>query len=77
MHHLSFTVDDLDAVVERGRRLGYQPIWYHAMSDDVKYAYLERADDPLLVELTQRPWSGGNVNHPRTTRIIGHRASLS
>jgi methylmalonyl-CoA/ethylmalonyl-CoA epimerase len=77
MHHLSFTVDDLDAVVERGRRLGYQPIWYHAMSDDIKYAYLERADDPLLVELTQRPWSGGNVNLPGTTRISGRRASLS
>jgi methylmalonyl-CoA/ethylmalonyl-CoA epimerase len=61
MHHLSFTVPDLDAVVERGRALGYQPIWYHAMSDEIKYAYLERDGDPLLIELTQRPWSGGNL----------------
>jgi catechol 2,3-dioxygenase-like lactoylglutathione lyase family enzyme len=61
MHHLSFTVPDLDAVVDRARALGYDPIWYHAMSDEIKYVYLERPADPLLVELTQRPWTGGNV----------------
>ena len=68
MHHMSFTVGDLDAVVERGRGLGYEPIWYHAMSDEIKYAYLERAGDPLLVELTQRPWSGGNVVQPAAAK---------
>ncbi|HEB91013.1 MAG TPA: hypothetical protein ENI85_15670 [Deltaproteobacteria bacterium] len=61
LHHLSFNVEDLDGVVERAGRLGYEPIWYHAMADEIKYAYLERASDPLLIELTQRPWSGGNV----------------
>tara|TARA_B110000444_G_C18776566_1_gene565246 strand:+ start:461 stop:937 length:477 start_codon:yes stop_codon:yes gene_type:complete len=61
MHHMSFTVDDLDFVVEQAKTLGYEAIWYHAMSDDLKYVYLERKDDPLLVELTQRPWSGGNI----------------
>lgn len=61
MHHMSFTVPDLDAMVERARPLGYEAIWYHAMSDEIKYAYLEREGDPLLVELTQRPWTGGNV----------------
>jgi hypothetical protein len=58
---MSFTVQDLDAVVEKARPLGYDPIWYHAMSDEIKYTYLERPGDPLLVELTQRPWTGGNV----------------
>lgn len=61
MHHMSFTVPDLDAVVEAARPLGFEPIWYHAMSDEIKYSYLEREGDPLLVELTQRPWTGGNV----------------
>ncbi len=61
MHHLSFTVPDLDATVERASPLGYDPIWYHAMSDEIKYVYLERPGDPLLIELTQRPWTGGNV----------------
>ena len=31
------------------------------MADEIKYTYLERPGDPLLVELTQRPWTGGNV----------------
>ncbi|MBW2424354.1 MAG: VOC family protein [Deltaproteobacteria bacterium] len=62
MHHLSFHVPDLDDVVERARPLGYEPIWYHRMSDEIAYVYLERADDPLLIELTERPWTGGNVN---------------
>lgn len=61
LHHLSFHVPDLDAVVARAKPLGFEPIWYHAMSDEIKYAYLERASDPVLIELTQRPWSGGNV----------------
>jgi len=61
MHHLSFAVPDLDEVVVRAEPLGYEAIWYHAMSDEIKYVYLERPDDPLLIELTQRPWSGGNV----------------
>ena len=61
MHHLSFHVQDLDGVVERAKAIGYEPIWYHRMSDEIAYTYLERPGDPLLVELTERPWSGGNV----------------
>jgi methylmalonyl-CoA/ethylmalonyl-CoA epimerase len=61
MHHLSFHVPDLDAVVAQSKSLGFEPIWYHSMSDEIKYTYLERPSDPVLIELTQRPWSGGNV----------------
>jgi catechol 2,3-dioxygenase-like lactoylglutathione lyase family enzyme len=61
MHHLSFHVPDLDGMVERAKGLGYDPIWYHRMSDEIAYTYLERPGDPLLIELTERPWSGGNV----------------
>ncbi len=61
MHHLSFHVPDLDAVVAQAKSLGFEPIWYHSMSDEIKYTYLERPSDPVLIELTQRPWSGGNV----------------
>jgi methylmalonyl-CoA/ethylmalonyl-CoA epimerase len=61
MHHLSFHVPDLDAVVAQAKPLGFEPIWYHSMSDEIKYTYLERPSDPVLIELTQRPWSGGNV----------------
>jgi len=61
MHHLSFRVTALDEVVERARPLGYAPIWYHRMTQDIAYAYLEREGDPLLIELMERPWAGGNV----------------
>ena len=61
MHHMSFTVEDLDNVVGKAKKLGYEAIWYHAMSDEIKYTYLEREGDPVLIELTQRPWIGGNV----------------
>jgi len=61
MHHLSFHVEALDDVVERASALGYEPIWYHRMSEEIAYTYLERPGDPLIVELTERPWSGGNV----------------
>ena len=49
MHHLSFHVPDLDAVVERSRGLGYEPVWYHRMSEEIAYTYLERPGDPLYV----------------------------
>jgi hypothetical protein len=31
------------------------------MTEEIAYAYLEREGDPLLVELMERPWAGGNV----------------
>ena len=58
---VSLQIPGLDAVVERSQPLGYEPVWYHRMSEEIAYAYLERPGDPLLVELTERPWSGGNV----------------
>ena len=53
MHHLRFRVADCDAEVDRLGALGYQVVWYKAMGPDIKFAYLERADDPLLLELLQ------------------------
>ncbi|MHA7839744.1 MAG: VOC family protein [bacterium] len=64
MHHLSFHVEDLDGKIDRAKALGYDAVWYHRMSEEIAYAYLERPGDPLLVELTERPWSGGNVQRP-------------
>jgi catechol 2,3-dioxygenase-like lactoylglutathione lyase family enzyme len=58
MHHLQFRVDDCDGWIARLRPLGYQPIWYKHRSADTKFAYLERPDDPTLIEFLQMPPTG-------------------
>ena len=58
MHHLGFDVRDVDASIEDGLRKGYELVWYHAFSASMKYAYLERAGDDLIIELTQGIWHG-------------------
>ena len=55
MQHLRFRVEDTDQWIEKLAALGYEPIWYKRWSDDTIFAYLERADDPLLIELLQMP----------------------
>ncbi len=55
MHHLQFRVDDVDAWIAKARDIGYEPIWYSRLSPEIAYAYLERADDPLIIELLQLP----------------------
>jgi len=53
MHHLQFRVDDVDAWIAKVRTVGYEPIWYSRLSPEIAYAYLERADDPLIIEFLQ------------------------
>lgn len=55
MHHVRFRVDDADAWIARVGSVGYAPIWYKRWSDAITFAYLERAGDPLLIELLQMP----------------------
>jgi hypothetical protein len=62
MHHLSFRVENTEDVIERAKKRGYEPIWYHRMTPEIAYAYLERPGDPLILELSERPWDGGNVS---------------
>jgi hypothetical protein len=58
MHHLQFRVDHCDGWIARLRPLGWSPIWYKRWSVDTTFAYLERADDPTLIELLQMPAGG-------------------
>ena len=55
MHHIRYRVDDTDAWIEKLAAVGYQPIWYKQFSPDIVFAYLEREDDPLLIEFLQMP----------------------
>ena len=50
MHHLRFIVDDLDKHVEAADALGYEVIWGKRWGEGLAVAYLERSDDPLVLE---------------------------
>lgn len=55
MQHLRFRVDDADAWIAKLEAQGYRPIWYKRWSEDTVFSYLERDDDPLLLEVLQMP----------------------
>lgn len=50
MHHLRFLVDNVDAMVEQAAAFGWQCIWYNQFAPGLAMAYMEREDDPLLIE---------------------------
>jgi len=62
MHHLHFRVEDCDGWVEKLRPLGYDAIWTKHWSADTKFAYLERAGDPTLIEFLQMPGGPGSMS---------------
>jgi methylmalonyl-CoA/ethylmalonyl-CoA epimerase len=51
MHHLRFIVEDLDSKVVEAEALGYAAIWGKRYGEGLAVAYLERASDPLVIEL--------------------------
>jgi len=55
LHHLRHRVDDTDAWIEKLAGIGYAPIWYKKLTEEIVFAYLERENDPLIVELLQMP----------------------
>ena len=50
MHHLRFIVDDLDKQVKAADAVGYEVIWGKRWGEGLAVAYLERSDDPLVLE---------------------------
>ncbi len=53
MHHMRFIVDDLQTKIEEAKPFGYQAIWSADFGPDLAVAYLEREEDPLLLEFFQ------------------------
>ncbi len=50
IHHIRFIVDDLDKSVTAAKKLKFQPIWTRKFAEGLAVAYLERNNDPLLIE---------------------------
>lgn len=59
MHHIRFRVEDCDLAVERAETIGFNRIWYKAMGTQIKFAYMERDNDPLIIEFLEMPASMG------------------
>jgi methylmalonyl-CoA/ethylmalonyl-CoA epimerase len=55
MHHIRFRTPDIDARIDAAKALGYECIWYKRMNDQIAFGYLEKAGDPLIIELLQMP----------------------
>jgi hypothetical protein len=50
MHHLRFIVDNVEGKVEEAKACGYHQIWYKRFGEGLAAAYLEREEDPLILE---------------------------
>jgi methylmalonyl-CoA/ethylmalonyl-CoA epimerase len=55
MHHIRFRVDDCDGAIGKAESIGFKTIWYKALGEDIKFAYMERDNDPLIIEFLQMP----------------------
>jgi len=53
MQHIRFRVDNVDTKIEEARVVGYEPIWYKRLSDSIAFVYLERKNDPLIIEFLE------------------------
>ena len=56
MQHLRFIVESLEEKVTEAEQLGYQNIWSKRFGEGLAVAYMERQDDPLILEFFE--------NHP-------------
>ena len=50
MHHLRFPVQNLEKHLEQAANTGYLPIWKKRFNEGLAAAYLERENDPLIIE---------------------------
>lgn len=50
MMHLRFVVPRLEPSIERAAEFGYRSIWDKRFADNLAVSYLERDDDPLIIE---------------------------
>lgn len=53
LQHIRFPVTDIDGWIARAAEFGYRPIWHKRWSPQLTFCYLERADDPVLIEFVE------------------------
>lgn len=55
MHHIRFRIEDHDSKVAEAHAIGYKTIWSHRIGKDIAWSYLQKEDDPLIIEFLQMP----------------------
>ncbi len=55
MHHIRFRVDDCDDCIRKAESIGFKRFWYKTMEGNIKFTYMERDNDPLIIEFLQMP----------------------
>ena len=55
MHHIRFRVEDCDDCVRKAESIGFKRFWYKRLGEDIRFAYMERDNDPLIIEFLQMP----------------------
>ena len=55
MHHIRFRVEDCDDCVRKAESIGFKRFWYKRLGEDIRFAYMERENDPLIIEFLQMP----------------------
>ncbi len=55
LHHLRYRITDIDSKIAAAKEFGYESIWYKRFSEEIAFCYLEKKDDPLIIEFLQMP----------------------
>ena len=53
MHHLRYRITDLEQRITDAKKIGYEVIWKKRFSADMAFCYLEKPNDPLLIEFLE------------------------
>ena len=55
MHHVRYRIKEIEEYISAAKSCGYQVIWYKQWDEVTKFGYLERAEDPLIIEFLEMP----------------------
>jgi len=55
MHHVRYRIKEIEGYIKTAKSCGYEVIWYKQWDEVTKFAYLERAGDPLIIEFLEMP----------------------
>ena len=55
MHHVRYRIKEIEDYIKAAESCGYEVIWYKQWDEAIKFGYLERGGDPLIIEFLEMP----------------------